>query len=231
MGADMSRTAKRWFFIVFIACVAIVVGCDMLAPQLLGGRGTIGKLYLPLGFVGGLGLVIIIVLEIAQGRPVGRRLLALVVIALLFVMAVGLDLGPVAKSVLRIAAAVQHHVDQVRFARAADGRFHVKAAVDGVDIDFVAESEGRDTMLTPEDARRLGIDVSSLTFNVPIGRGDSTETAAFAQLKRLEVGPLVATDLQVLVSSTGESGNVLGKLFFMQFKDWYEKDDTLTVQY
>ncbi len=75
----------------------------------------------------------------------------------------------------------------VRFAIADDGRFHPRVRIDGASVDFVVDTDAVDIVLTPEDARRIGIDPSSLSFDQEIKTASGTERAAGVRVRRIEI--------------------------------------------
>lgn len=226
---NLSRTFKQWFAPLFIGCAAILVGADILAPRLLGGHEMIGRLFLPFGAIGLLGIVVNAVLERREGRPVLHRLWPLVVVALMIAKYFGPEISQFASAVFQQLTTSRLETDGIRFARADDGQFHWRAMVDGGIVDFEVSPEVSDIVLTPSDAKRIGIDPSSLTFNLRVETADGADAAASVRLRNFQIGSHVILDLPAKVSATGKSGNVLGKALFDRLSEWQIEGDTLMV--
>jgi aspartyl protease family protein len=64
------------------------------------------------------------------------------------------------------------HPGPATYTRADDGLFYVPAMVNGKQVRFLLDTGANMVVLTPEDARRIGVDVGS------DGTSDNIETAA-----------------------------------------------------
>ena len=64
------------------------------------------------------------------------------------------------------------HTARARYTRADDGLFYVPATVNGKQVRFLLDTGANMVVLTPEDARRIGVEVGV------DGASDSIETAA-----------------------------------------------------
>lgn len=69
-------------------------------------------------------------------------------------------------------ASMSEHTERARYMRADDGLFYVPATVNGKRVRFLLDTGANMVVLTPEDARRIGVEVGV------DGATDSIETAA-----------------------------------------------------
>jgi aspartyl protease family protein len=69
-------------------------------------------------------------------------------------------------------ASMSKHTERATYARADDGMFYVPAVVNGKHVRFLLDTGANMVVLTPEDARRIGVEVGI------DGTSESIETAA-----------------------------------------------------
>ena len=119
--------------------------------------------------------------------------------------------------------------DGVHFGRTDDGRFRPTLDVNGVSVRFVADTEAKHILLSPSDARRVGLDPSTMTFDVAIDGPDGPQSAAAITLKSISVWDSPITDVPALVSASDLAPSVLGRDFFDRTGGWGIKGNTLMV--
>jgi aspartyl protease family protein len=101
--------------------------------------------------------------------------------------------------------------------------------IDGTVIDFVVDTGVADIVLTSEDARRMGIDPSTLAFDQEIKTAGGVEKAAAVRLGRLQVGSILIEDVPAKVAAGNAPGNVLGSAFFDRLSAWEIRNGTLMI--
>jgi clan AA aspartic protease (TIGR02281 family) len=67
-------------------------------------------------------------------------------------------------------------------------------------------------LLTSEDARRIGIDPSMLSFDKEIKTASGAERAAVIRLGRIQAGFILIDDVPAKITAGNTSGNVLGRV-------------------
>ncbi len=117
----------------------------------------------------------------------------------------------------------------VRFAVAEDDRFHPRLRIDGTSVDFVVDTNAADIVLRLDDARRIGVDPSLLSFNEEIKMASGAERAAVIRLDRLQIGSILMEDVPAKVTAGSASGNVLGMAFFDRLSEWEVRGDQLMI--
>lgn len=101
-----------------------------------------------------------------------------------------------------------------------DGGFVVVGAVNGARVSFLVDTGATDTVLSPQDARRIGIDIDHLSFDGQaetangIGRG-----APYSG--RLQVGPIAIDGFHMAINQAPMSRSLLG-LSFLNRLDSFE---------
>ncbi len=81
-----------------------------------------------------------------------------------------------------------------------DRHFQALAEVNGQRIQFLVDTGATETTLTYEDARRVGIEVERLNFNIPVSTANGMALSARTRLKRVVIGDLVFEDLGASVA-------------------------------
>lgn len=117
--------------------------------------------------------------------------------------------------------------DAVLFPRADDGRFRPTLDVNGVAVSFVVDTEAKHIMLSQSDARRIGLDPSTMTFDVAIDDPDGP--AAAITLKTIMLWDSSMADVPAFVSASEVSPSVLGRDFLDRTRGWSINGNTLTI--
>jgi clan AA aspartic protease (TIGR02281 family) len=223
----MERKLTLWVAIPFLAIAWTVITIEILAP------GLIGDLFMPLLLVlAAAGIIMITARAVTQMRAGESALGALYPIAAIvitIVLSFYPQLGAIARGVLNHIVTTELESNGVRFAAAEDGRFHAMADIDGMGVRFVVDPTVAEIVLSPDDARSIGIDPSWLTFDQQVITANGTEAAASIRLRTFDMGFAVFENLPARVTATGTSGSVLGKAFFDRLRDWRIENGTLMM--
>lgn len=94
-----------------------------------------------------------------------------------------------------------------------DGHFHVVAQANGIAIPFLIDTGASDIVLTPTDAKRLGIDVSALDFARRYETANGVGRGAPFTLASLSVGSVALADVAVSINETDMRESLLGMSF------------------
>ncbi len=94
-----------------------------------------------------------------------------------------------------------------------DGQFWTEARVDRGLVKFLVDTGASTVALTPEDARRIGINLDDLNYNVPISTAGGRNVAASVMVKSISVGPVTVRNVRALVVPEGLSTSLLGMTF------------------
>lgn len=97
-------------------------------------------------------------------------------------------------------AIIDESAGTVTFRAGRDGHFQISAEVNGADARLIFDTGASAVVLTTDDARRAGIDVDRLRFNVPVSTANGTGRAALVRLDRVEVGGIVRTSVRAFVA-------------------------------
>lgn len=100
-------------------------------------------------------------------------------------------------------AMVDPATSTVSFRSGLNGHFQINALVDGTEIRTVFDTGASAVVLTNDDAKKVGIDTKSLSYNVAVSTANGTGRAAQVTLSRLEVGTIERRKVRAFVAEAG----------------------------
>ncbi|HEY5411039.1 MAG TPA: TIGR02281 family clan AA aspartic protease [Caulobacteraceae bacterium] len=101
------------------------------------------------------------------------------------------------------------------------GGFEVVGKVDGQPVRFMIDTGATDTVLTPQDARRLGVDLSKLRFDEQAETANGKGFGAPYVARALEIGPIRLANFKMTINQAPMSRSLLG-LSFLNRLDSFE---------
>lgn len=122
-------------------------------------------------------------------------------------------------------------VTEVRIRKRLDGHFTAITQVNGKSISMIVDTGASTIVLTPEDAKKAGIDLNNLTYRVPVITANGRTVAARAQLKAVAIGPLDRQNVDALVAPPGAlTQSLLGMSFLSRLRSYEFSGDFLTLR-
>ena len=106
----------------------------------------------------------------------------------------------------------------------------MNARVDGIGLRFLVDTGATSVVLSKEDARRLGIDPASLSYDRTVQTANGVTRAAPIRLRELAIGPIVETDVPALVNATPLPQPLLGMRLLERLGAVEIKSGRLTLQ-
>ena len=113
--------------------------------------------------------------------------------------------------------------------RDESGHFVLIGRVNGQPVRFLVDTGATDTVLSPADAQRLGIDPRSLSYGYRAETANGVGYAAAQTVERLEVGPIRADNFRVMVNQAPMSTSLLGMSFLGDLESYQVRGDRLTL--
>ena len=105
--------------------------------------------------------------------------------------------------------------------RRISGEFIVSAKVNNVATQFLFDTGASSVVVRAEDARRIGLNVSGLDYDVNVTTANGSAYAAPVILNDFAVGPIVVHNVRALVARPGAlSENLLGMSFLERLKSY-----------
>jgi aspartyl protease family protein len=97
--------------------------------------------------------------------------------------------------------------------KAADGHYWAEASVNGEPVRFLVDTGATTVALTPDDARRLGIDPDGLDYRFQVATAGGQARAAEVRLASVSVGGATVPDVDALVIERGLPTSLLGMTY------------------
>jgi len=177
----------------------------------------------------GLGLVALVSRGLVFGRgrlgEMGRSLGVWAAIALVLGLGYAfrgelLSVGERLRSELLPGYAVKSGAHAVAVAQSASGAFEVVGEVNGAPVRFVIDTGASDIVLSPADARRLGVDLAALHFDQPHGTANGVGYGAAYRVDSLSVGPIRLTGTPVTINQAPMEESLLGMAFLKRLSSY-----------
>lgn len=186
------------------------------------------------------GLILVILLIsalVARRRARGTAIRAAtiwVVIAAGLLVAYGVKEEVMRLGRMVLAELVPHQGRQtdentIAFRARNDGHFAVEASVNGTPILFMLDSGATDVILTPTDAKRIGLDLNSLRFDKPYKTANGLVRGAPVRLNQVAIGPIVLEDVRASVNGAPMETSLLGMSYLSRLSSWRVEGDRLTL--
>jgi aspartyl protease family protein len=230
-GHPVQSRGPAWFWLAVLAIglIGLVVLLNERFPEALE-RGTVGwPVYLlALLLLGGGGLVLAI-----RQRPLQHLRDAAIWLGLGLVLVLGYsfrdEIVQRLKGELLPAAGTAGADGSVSYRASRDGYFHVEGWVNGTRIRFLVDTGASDVVLTPADARRLGMDVDRLAFTQVTETANGFGRGAPVTLRQVEVGGLRVAEVSASVNQADMSESLLGMSFLRRIGGFQVSGDRLTL--
>lgn len=111
------------------------------------------------------------------------------------------------------------------------GGFHVYGAINGLPIRFLVDTGASSIVLSPADAKKLGLDLTALKFDRPYETANGIGYGASAQVEELTVGHIHLKDVPVSINGAPMSSSLLGMTFLNRMKSFSITGRKLVLHY
>jgi aspartyl protease family protein len=118
----------------------------------------------------------------------------------------------------------------VRIRKAADGHFWATANINGVERRMLIDSGASTTALSLATAHAASIDLDQNPIPTSLSTANGMVFARTSNVHQLELGPITASDLRVVVAPEFGDTNVLGMNFLSRLKSWRVEGDILVLE-
>jgi aspartyl protease family protein len=110
---------------------------------------------------------------------------------------------------------------EVIIPRRLGGQFIISAKVNNVPASFLFDTGASTVVLRAEDAKKMGVDVADLDYDVSVTTANGAALAADAVLDRLAIGPIVVRNVHALIARPGAlNENLLGANFLDRLQSY-----------
>lgn len=110
-----------------------------------------------------------------------------------------------------------------------DGHYRTRVLVNGASVRFMIDTGATHIVLTPHDARMVGIDVDALSFDQETETANGIGRAAIISLDSMQVGAVELSDMPARVNATHMSDSLLGIDFLKRLSSWRVENGVLML--
>jgi aspartyl protease family protein len=146
------------------------------------------------------------------------------IIGLTGVYAYRFEFGDIANRVLAELSPGEVTIGQggeVIIPRRIGGQFIIAAKVNNVSTSFLFDTGASTVVLRAEDAKKMGVDVANLDYDVSVTTANGAALAADTMLDRIAIGPIVVRNVHALVARPGAlNENLLGANFLDRLQSY-----------
>ncbi len=119
----------------------------------------------------------------------------------------------------------------VRIKRGWTGHFIANARIEGERIDMIVDTGASTVVLRHEDARRLGINTTSLRYTVPVQTANGASYAARVRLAQINIGNVGIRNVEALIAKPGNlHQSLLGMTFLSRLRSYEFSGDYLELR-
>ncbi len=112
-----------------------------------------------------------------------------------------------------------------------NGHFDVDTLVNGTHVSMLADTGATFVTLSHEDARRIGIDVNALTYDVPLRTANGVAYGAIIDIDEVEVGGILVRKVRAIVSQADVLAfSLLGMSYFREIGSFQLSGDQLILR-
>lgn len=111
------------------------------------------------------------------------------------------------------------------------GSYLVYGKVNGTTVPFLIDTGASDIVLSPGDARRIGIDVGALSFDHVYETANGQGRGAPYRVATLQVGGIVLKDVSVSVNGAPMRTSLLGMAFLRRLKSFRFENHQLVLRW
>jgi len=111
------------------------------------------------------------------------------------------------------------------------GEFVATGTVNGTAVSFLIDTGASDIVLAPQDAQRIGVDVSTLTYNLPSETANGIGNGAPLTVNTLTLGRIDLQHVSVVVNQAPMGRSLLGLAFLRRLKSFSFSGQKLTLRF
>lgn len=114
--------------------------------------------------------------------------------------------------------------------KANDGHFWAEARVNKGFVKFLVDTGASAVALTPEDAKKAGINLKGLTYNAPVMTANGQTMAARATLKQISIGGVTVRNVSAVIVPDGLTVSLLGMTFLGEIQKVEATRETMLLR-
>jgi aspartyl protease family protein len=120
---------------------------------------------------------------------------------------------------------------EMAFAKDRNGDFLIIGAANGEPVKFLVDTGASDIVLSPDDARRIGIDTSNLAFDRTYETANGEGRGAAYTLDELQIGDMKLFNVPVSINRAKMHNSLLGMTFLSRMKSFEFREHKLYLRW
>ncbi|MGY9032661.1 MAG: retropepsin-like aspartic protease family protein [Rhodobacterales bacterium] len=113
--------------------------------------------------------------------------------------------------------------------RARDGHYYLTLDINNVPVEFVVDTGASQVVLTQDDAKRIGLNPSSLSYLGTASTANGTVRTAAVRLDTVSLAAITDTNVRAVVNDGQMFGSLLGMTYLSNFDSITIKDGQLIL--
>ena len=120
---------------------------------------------------------------------------------------------------------------EIRLRKRMDCHFVANVQVNGKSVSMIVDTGASEIVLRPEDAEKLGIDTTKLSYSIPVHTANGRSMTARVRLDNVAIGPLDRQKVDALIAKPGAlTQSLLGMSFLSRLRSYEFSGDFLTLR-
>lgn len=114
--------------------------------------------------------------------------------------------------------------------RRSDGHYWTRADVDGRAVEFMVDTGASIVALTPNDAKRLGLELKPEDFKWKINTAGGQIMGAYTTLEEIRIGKVTVKQVDAMVMPEGLENSLLGMSFLNELYSFEFRGDQMIIR-
>jgi len=132
---------------------------------------------------------------------------------------------------LGVGAPVATGARELRVMRSEGGAFVIVGEVNGRRVPFLVDTGASNTVLSPADAQRVGVDMAALRYDQTAETANGLGYGARWTADRLDIGPIRRDAFPMDINKAPMSGSLLGMSFLDTLESYEVRGDQLILRW
>lgn len=121
--------------------------------------------------------------------------------------------------------------NELKITKSNDNHFYIAINIDNKKVLFLIDTGATTTTLTLNDAKKLGIDIDRLNFNIPLNTANGVSFGASTEVYNIKIGDFTIDSIWVIVSKDLDGKSLLGMNFLNKLNGYDIRQDKMTLYY
>ena len=107
---------------------------------------------------------------------------------------------------------------RIEVPRSPDGHYYMTLDLNGAPVEFTVDTGASGIVLSPDDARKIGLDISTLTYLGQAHTANGVVRTALVRIQDIQIGAILDRDVTAFVNQADMNGSLLGMDYLSRFE-------------